>query len=596
MLANDKSCKTMKEILSNYEKISGQAVNLRKSAISFGSRVKPQVKTRMRHILGIHNEGGHGKYLGLPEEIKRKKAEMFEYIIEKVKEKTHGWSKKFLSAGGKEVLLKSVALALPVYSMNIFKFPKSICEEINRIIAKFWWSNGEEKRGMHWFAWKRMVMSKKEGGMGFRDFENFNQALLGKQVWRILQTPDCLMTRMLKHRYFGDSNILHATIKPKASFVWKSLLHGRDLLKQGLRYIVGNSLQISTWKDLWLPLHPPRPPKARNIDSADCWLSDWIQQGQVWNEATIREKVTEEDADLILSLKLCTSASQDILGWHYTQDGNYSVKSAYWLANQLNWNHTIQAPPGNTDIKAKVWKLKTAPKIKHFLWKLLSEALATGDNLRRRHINNHSLCYRCCQEEETTQHLFFDCFFAQQVWRALGIPHQILTTMGTDINTRMETILSSILAKEHPQFFHLAIWIIWRLWKSRNKLVFQQKNTSVNRICRSNTTSRRWKRPPTGWVKCNYDGSFNHHTQQSKAGWIIRDASGVFKGAGQAIGNQTTSALENELQAVIIAMQHLWSQGYRKVIFEGDNKQVESLMNNRNLNFRSYNWIRKAMF
>ena len=91
----------------------GHAVNLRKSAISFGSRVKAQVKTRMRHILGIHNEGGGGKYLGLPQEVTRKKAEMFKYIVDKVREKTQGWSKKFLSSGGKEVLLKFVALALP---------------------------------------------------------------------------------------------------------------------------------------------------------------------------------------------------------------------------------------------------------------------------------------------------------------------------------------------------------------------------------------------------------------------------------------------------------------------------------------------------
>ena len=55
MLANDKSCKTIKTILSTYEQASGQAVNYRKSAISFGSRVKAQVKTRMRHILEMAN-------------------------------------------------------------------------------------------------------------------------------------------------------------------------------------------------------------------------------------------------------------------------------------------------------------------------------------------------------------------------------------------------------------------------------------------------------------------------------------------------------------------------------------------------------------
>lgn len=91
----------------------------------------------MIHILGIHNDGGGGKYLGLPEQFDQKKTEMFHYIIDKVKEKTQGWNKKFLSPGGKEVLLKSVALAMPIYSMNIFKLPKEICEEINGLLARF---------------------------------------------------------------------------------------------------------------------------------------------------------------------------------------------------------------------------------------------------------------------------------------------------------------------------------------------------------------------------------------------------------------------------------------------------------------------------
>ena len=50
----------------------------------------------MRHLLGIYNEGGGGKYLGLPEQFDKKKSELFRYIVEKVKEKTQGWSKKFI--------------------------------------------------------------------------------------------------------------------------------------------------------------------------------------------------------------------------------------------------------------------------------------------------------------------------------------------------------------------------------------------------------------------------------------------------------------------------------------------------------------------
>lgn len=126
---------------------------------------------------------------------------MFAYIIEKVKKVTQGWKQRHLSHGGKDVLLKSIALGLPIYSMNIFHLPKEVCEAINTILAQFWWGNGEGK-GIHWYAWPRVCTPKKEGGLGFRDLQAFNQALLSKQVWRILQNPNCLMARILQTLYF----------------------------------------------------------------------------------------------------------------------------------------------------------------------------------------------------------------------------------------------------------------------------------------------------------------------------------------------------------------------------------------------------------
>ncbi|CAA7045232.1 unnamed protein product [Microthlaspi erraticum] len=231
-LANIKSAKAIKEVLTLYENASGQAVNLRKSSITFGSQVKPHVNTHMRRLLGIHNEGANGKYLEVPEQFGNKKTEMFHYIVDKVKERTQGWHKQSLSTGGKEVLLKSIAIALPVYSMNVFKLPTGICEEINSVLAKFWWNTNEERKGMHWFAWKRLCLSKKEGGLGFRDIERFNLALLGKQAWRMLQHPNCLMARVMRGRYFRDGNILTATATKKNSFAWRSILQVRDLMRR----------------------------------------------------------------------------------------------------------------------------------------------------------------------------------------------------------------------------------------------------------------------------------------------------------------------------------------------------------------------------
>lgn len=87
-----------------------------------------------------------------------------------------GWMEKCLSAGGKEVLIKSVAQAIPTYSMSCFKLPRGLCEHINGLLQKFWWGSRRGERKVAWVSWKTMCKPKYMGGMGFRDIELFNLA------------------------------------------------------------------------------------------------------------------------------------------------------------------------------------------------------------------------------------------------------------------------------------------------------------------------------------------------------------------------------------------------------------------------------------
>jgi hypothetical protein len=55
-----------------------------------------------------------------------------------------------LSSGGKEVLMKAVAQAIPTYSMACFRLPRGLCQHIDGLLRSFWWGSKEGKRRTCW--------------------------------------------------------------------------------------------------------------------------------------------------------------------------------------------------------------------------------------------------------------------------------------------------------------------------------------------------------------------------------------------------------------------------------------------------------------
>ena len=117
---------------------------------------------------------------------------MFGFVQDRLNNKVNGWTFRFFTKGGKEVINKSVVTALPNHVMFVYRLPKAIVKKLTSAVAQFCWSLGGSTKGMLWKSWNKLCVPKDNGGQGFKDLVDFNTAMLGNQLWRLIEKPNTL--------------------------------------------------------------------------------------------------------------------------------------------------------------------------------------------------------------------------------------------------------------------------------------------------------------------------------------------------------------------------------------------------------------------
>lgn len=129
----------MKGFLDDYEKVSGQKINLDKSQIFFSSNCSEEIQDQLKNYIGVRAVSSMEKYLGLPTMVGQKKKEALQRIYDSLRIIVNGWGSQMLSQWGKKVFIKAVLHAIPTYSMSSVLLPKPMCADMEKIMNQFWW-------------------------------------------------------------------------------------------------------------------------------------------------------------------------------------------------------------------------------------------------------------------------------------------------------------------------------------------------------------------------------------------------------------------------------------------------------------------------
>uniref|UniRef100_A0A2N9G6K5 Reverse transcriptase domain-containing protein n=1 Tax=Fagus sylvatica TaxID=28930 RepID=A0A2N9G6K5_FAGSY len=539
----------IQNILNEYEMASGQQINRLKTTIFFSKSTPQANQDSILGMLGVPAIKQYEKYLGLPSFVGRAKYSSFAQIKERVWSKLKGWKEKLISQAGREVLIKAVAQAIPTFAMSCFRLPARLIKEIEVLIRRFWWGQSGDRGKIHWVPWSTLCKPKKSGGLGLRDLGKFNEALLAKQVWRLMHNTSSLFYRVFKSKYFPRCSILEAKPNTRGSLAWKSIAGATSLINKGLIWRVGSGKRIRIWEDSWLPIreHPsivsPRPPHTSLTH-----VSNLIEEhSNTWKEGIIKSSFLPNEAEAILGIPLSSMHPKDTAVWSGTKNGIYSVRSGYHVL----LSEGSRDCPGSSEISFEtqvwnaIWSLKIPAKVRHFLWRACHEALPTRTNLHFRHVIPDPRCANCNEVNETVLHALWQCKQIREIWIAVPWSSSMLQNQYLNFMELFHHCHATLPATE-LQLFATTTWLIWH---QRNRQWLNQQPVPVNQlmihaqqflseflaaqVSHSSTTGPPappikvvWKPPQPGRYKANFDGAFFEESHEAGVGVIIRNHKG----------------------------------------------------------------------
>ena len=153
--------------------------------------------------------------------------------------------------GCRLTLLKSTLSSLPTYYLSLFTIPKAMAMRLEHIQRNFLWGSSAECFKYPLVAWEKVCLPRELGGLGIRNLVSFNQALLGKWLWRYGHETTHLWQRVIAMKYGEEKGDWSTRVCRRAHGcgLWRSISDGWESFSRHVSFVVGDGSRILFGRD-----------------------------------------------------------------------------------------------------------------------------------------------------------------------------------------------------------------------------------------------------------------------------------------------------------------------------------------------------------
>jgi exonuclease III len=396
------SLKGINEALQNFYKMTGLSINQSKSSMLV-SGISHEACVMLHHQSGFSSMENDMKYLGIPLITKRITKNDCYPLYHKITSLMTAWENRKLTQSGRLVLIKTVVFSSVVYWARAMILPVKLLQLIRSAVSRFFWTGSIHNRKIVPCAFSKFEVPFKTGGLGILDIRKWNIAAISKQFNAIIKRRKSLWVEWTWQHNIKNRNFWIMEIPQLSSWTWRSILKCRKVFLPLIQYSVNTSNTVNFWNEPWV---------SKGLILSTLFSYSQIVQSGIPLSANVNSYFINGKIQLPYSSNNFIQQT-----WSKIHHTNFSALQA----STVHWNstvHTVKVVYKSlvvsdslpaADWHEVIWNSDSVPQYNLMMWKVINSALLTRKLLHKYGMNCPTWCLFCEIEDETPEHIFFEC-------------------------------------------------------------------------------------------------------------------------------------------------------------------------------------------